>query len=111
MGHRAELIEVLESALADADAETWLGRLAEIGIPAGKVRTLDDVYGWDQTRSQGLLIEVDHPTVGTVELPGPPLRFDDNTFAGTRERHLPPPRLGEHDESVRAWLDEDPGPA
>jgi hypothetical protein len=40
-----------------------------------------------------------------VQLPGPPLRFDDNAFAGTRERHLPPPRLGEHDASVRAWLD------
>jgi formyl-CoA transferase len=105
VGHRAELIEVLEAALAKDGAETWLARLADLGIPAGKVRTLDDVYAWEQTRSQGLVVEVDHPTLGTVELPGPALRFDDNTHAGTRERHLPPPRLGEHDESVRAWLD------
>ena len=65
-----------------ARAETWLARLADLGIPAGKVRTLDDVYTWDQTRSQGLVVEVDHPTLGTVELPGPPLRFDDNAYAG-----------------------------
>ncbi|RYU10509.1 CoA transferase, partial [Nocardioides iriomotensis] len=104
VGHRDELIATLEGALAAEGAETWLGRLAELGIPAGKVRTLDDVYAWDQTRSQGLVVEVDHPTLGAVELPGPALRFDDNAYAGARETHLPPPRLGEHDASVRAWL-------
>ena len=103
--HRDVLIAAIEAGLASAPAETWLGRLADLGIPAGKVRTLDDVYTWDQTLSQGLLIDVDHPTLGSVQLPGPPLRFDDNAFAGTRERHLPPPRLGEHDAPVRAWLD------
>ena len=105
VGLRDELIDVLESALAAADAETWLGRLAALGIPAGKVRTIDDVYSWDQTRSQGLLVDVQHPQLGRVELPGPPLRFDDNAHAGARTEHLPPPRLGEHDASVRAWLD------
>ena len=89
VGLRDELVAVLERALAADGAESWLARLAELGIPAGKVRTLDDVYGWDQTRSQGLVVEVDHPTVGPVELPGPPLRFDDNAHAGDRDR--PPP--------------------
>jgi crotonobetainyl-CoA:carnitine CoA-transferase CaiB-like acyl-CoA transferase len=106
--HREDLVEAMEKALQADSAESWLARLAEIGIPAGKVRTLDDVYSWEQTRSQGLLIDVDHPTVGPVQLPGPALRFDDNAFAGGREEHLPPPLLGEHNESVRAWLDSPP---
>ncbi len=103
---RDDLIAAMEKALATDGAESWLARLAEAGIPAGKVRTLDDVYTWDQTLSQGLLVDVEHPTVGRVSLPGPPLRFDDNAYAGAREQHLPPPRLGEHNESVRAWLEE-----
>ncbi len=107
VGHREELVATLESALSADVAERWLQRLADLGVPAGKVRTLDDVYGWEQTRSQGLLVEVEHPTLGPVRLPGPPLRFDDNAYAGARERHLPPPRLGEHDASVRAWLDDE----
>ena len=82
-----------------------LEKLAKANIPAGRVRTLDEMYAWDQTLSQGLLIDVDHSSLGRVQMPGPALRFDDNTFAGARERHLPPPRLGEHNESVRAWLD------
>jgi crotonobetainyl-CoA:carnitine CoA-transferase CaiB-like acyl-CoA transferase len=105
VGLRDELIGAIERALATEGAETWLARLAEAGVPAGKVRTLDDVYAWEQTRSQGLLLDVKHPTLGTVQLPGPPLRFADNTVAGGRDSHLPPPRLGEHNESVRAWLD------
>ena len=105
VGHRAELVAVIEEALASRTAEAWLEQLAARGVPAGRVRTLDDVYAWDQTRSQGLLIDVPHPTLGTVQLPGPPLRLDDNAYAGARETHLPPPRLGEHDDAVRAWLD------
>ena len=66
----------------------------------------DRVYEWEQTRSQGLLLDVDHPTLGRITLPGPPLRFDGAQTAGGRERHLPPPTLGQHDTGVRAWLDE-----
>ncbi len=106
VAHRDVLIEAIERAFAAQGAESWLLRLAEAGVPAGKVRTLDDVYAWEQTRSQGLVIEVEHATAGRIELPGPPLRFDDNAYAGAREHHLPPPVLGQHDESVRAWLDD-----
>jgi crotonobetainyl-CoA:carnitine CoA-transferase CaiB-like acyl-CoA transferase len=107
--HRGSLVAFMEKALASASAETWLAQLADIGIPAGKVRTLDDVYAWEQTLSQGLLIDVDHPTAGPIQLPGPALRFDDNDYAGARTEHLHPPLLGEHNESVRVWLDDGDG--
>ncbi|NIJ12605.1 crotonobetainyl-CoA:carnitine CoA-transferase CaiB-like acyl-CoA transferase [Saccharomonospora amisosensis] len=106
VANRAELTVEIERVFAAHGAEFWLARLAEAGVPAGKVRTLDEVFSWEQTLSQGLLIDVEHPTAGPIRLPGPPLRFDDNTHAGDREKHLPPPLLGEHDRSVRQWLDE-----
>ena len=106
VAHRDELTAAIETAFSTEPADEWLRRLGETGIPAGKVRDFQQVYEWDQTRSQGLLIDVDHPTLGPIQLPGPPLRFDDHPYAGARETNLPPPRLGEHDESVRAWLDE-----
>ena len=103
--HRDQVVATLDAAFADIPLTDLLARMAEIGIPAGEVRTLDRVYDWDQTRSQGLVIEVEHPALGTIEIPGPPIRFDDNTYAGGRSEHLAPPTLGQHDASVRAWLD------
>ena len=105
LARRTEMRLAIETALAADAVSVWLSRLGEIGIPAGRVRTLDQVYSWPQVSSQGLMIEVEHPTAGTVTLPGPPLRFDDNPYAGARKRNAPPPLLGEHDEAIRAWLD------
>ncbi|WP_310529540.1 CoA transferase [Nocardioides sp.] len=106
VGARDRLIEVVEGAFAEWDSEALLARLADVGVPAGKVRTLDEVYAWDQTISQGLLVDVEHSTLGTITLPGPPLRF----FAAdgdevTRRDHDAPPALDEHGGSVRAWLE------
>jgi formyl-CoA transferase len=74
------------------------------GIPAGKVRTLDEVYDWDQTVSQGLLVEVEHPTLGAVTLPGPPLRFFATNRETTPRDHAAPPTLDQHGDAIRAWL-------
>jgi crotonobetainyl-CoA:carnitine CoA-transferase CaiB-like acyl-CoA transferase len=104
--NRAAVIEAVDAAFADIPLAELLPRLAGLGIPAGEVRTLDRVYDWEQTRSQGLVVDVEHPLLGTIEIPGPPLRFDENAYAGGRETHVHPPLLGEHNASVRAWLDE-----
>ncbi|MEU4222932.1 CoA transferase [Nonomuraea sp. NPDC026600] len=106
LAHHDRLVAKIEEVFATAPAEYWLGLLTSAGIPAGKVRSLDDVFAWEQTSSQGLLIDVDHPLVGRIQLPGPPLRFDDNAHAGAREHHDAPPLLGQHDEIVRGWLDD-----
>jgi crotonobetainyl-CoA:carnitine CoA-transferase CaiB-like acyl-CoA transferase len=99
------VIDTVNGVFADYPSEGLLARLAEIGIPAGRVRTMDEVYEWDQVASQHLLLGVDHPALGPITLPGSPIRLDDNPYAGGRSDHRPPPRLGEHNDSVRAWLD------
>jgi crotonobetainyl-CoA:carnitine CoA-transferase CaiB-like acyl-CoA transferase len=103
--NRDELTAEIERVLSAEDAEHWLSLLAAAGVPSGKVRTLDDVYGWEQTRSQGLLLEVEHAALGTLQLPGSPLRFDENPFSGGRRHHLAPPTLGQHNAAVREELD------
>jgi crotonobetainyl-CoA:carnitine CoA-transferase CaiB-like acyl-CoA transferase len=102
---RDALIERIETLFADKPAEHWLALLAEAGVPSGKVRSLDDVYGWEQTLSQGLLLSVEHATQGRLNLPGSPIRFDDSAFSGGRAEHVAPPTLGQHNESIRAWLE------
>lgn len=106
VAHRDELIEQLEEIFGREPADHWLEVLTEAGIPSGMVRTIDEVYEWEQALSQGLRIEVDHATQGRLSLPGPVLRLDDNDFAGARREHVAPPTLGQHNEAVRRWLDE-----
>ena len=107
MANQAVLIELIEERLAQAPAAQWLTDFTAAGIPAGKVRTLEEVYTWEQTRSQGLLVDVDHPTAGRITLPGPPLRFEDATGRSTaRSGHTAPPLLNEHGDAVRAWLEK-----
>jgi crotonobetainyl-CoA:carnitine CoA-transferase CaiB-like acyl-CoA transferase len=107
VAHRDALIAEIEQVLATRPVEHWLELLLGVGIPAGKVRSLDDVYTWEQTRSQGLLLEVDHPAYGPLTLPGSPIRFDDNGFSGGRAEHRPPPLLDEHGAAIRAWAAAD----
>ena len=109
VANREAVNAAVNAAFADRTLAELLTTLDEIGVPAGEVRTLDRVYEWDQTRSQGLVLDIDHPVLGSIEIPGPPIRFDDNAYAGGRPDHLAPPMLGQHNESVRAWLDEQDG--
>jgi crotonobetainyl-CoA:carnitine CoA-transferase CaiB-like acyl-CoA transferase len=107
VAHRDVLIEAIEGLFTTQEAEHWLDLLLGAGVPAGKVRSMDDVYAWEQVRSQGLVLDVDHPAYGALQLPGSPLRFGDNPYSGGRVAHVAPPTLGQHSETIRAWLDEE----
>ncbi|WP_296601688.1 CoA transferase [Nocardioides sp.] len=105
VANRDALTARIETLFGTEPAEHWLSALAEAGVPSGKVRSLDDVYSWEQTLSQGLLLTVDHATQGELRLPGSPIRFDDNAHSGGRSEHTAPPTLGQHDAAIRAWLE------
>jgi crotonobetainyl-CoA:carnitine CoA-transferase CaiB-like acyl-CoA transferase len=113
VARRGEVVELLEGVFAGIPAEQLLDRLAQAGVPAGKVRTLDEVYAWDQVESQGLKVTVEHATAGTLTLPGPPLRFfapgGDGEVETTRRDHTPPPVLGADGDAIRAWLSRSDG--
>lgn len=99
--HAAELRAAVDAAFAAFTSEELLDRLDAAGVPAGRVRDLQQVYEWDQTRSQGLVIEVAHPLLGSIELPGPPLRFFDTAGDEWHRRNVAPPLYGEHTVAIR----------
>lgn len=102
------LIPYIEEVFASWRPAALLARLSNIGIPAGRVRSIDEVYDWEQTRSQGLLIDVEHATLGSLQLPGPPLRFFDEDGAETTPRgDSAPPVLDQHGDAIRAWIQGD----
>jgi crotonobetainyl-CoA:carnitine CoA-transferase CaiB-like acyl-CoA transferase len=103
--HNSDALDALIAERLAADtASSWVARFHEHGVPAGEVKSLDQVYASPQVASQGLVVETDHPVLGPIRTPGPPLRFDRSASP----EHRPPPRLGEHSDAIRRWLDDDP---
>lgn len=102
--HRDNLVGVINAALASRDLDETIEAMTAAGVPAGRVRSIDEVYSWDQTLSQGLVIEVNHSAIGPIELPGPPLRWFEGATEVTPTAHTAPPTLGEHTDAVLRWL-------
>lgn len=98
VANRDELQTQIEQRLAARNVAEWITLFAEHGVPAGEVKTLDRVYASEQVRQQGLVMEVDHSTLGEISLPGRPLHFDGSPLV----EPLAPPTLGEHSDELRA---------
>jgi formyl-CoA transferase len=97
VGSREELEAAVRTGLRSQGSATWLRAFDEAGVPAGEVKTLNRVYGSEQVRAEGLICEVTHPTLGLIQLPGPPLRFGRSPATV----HRPPPTLGQHTKDIK----------
>ena len=101
--HREALEAELDPEFADRETTAVLDRLSAHDVPASDVRDMADVFSDPQVRARGMLREVEHPTAGTVPMPGSPM-FLSRTPTTVR-RH--PPLLGEHTEEVLREYDYD----
>ncbi|WP_313811219.1 CoA transferase [Glutamicibacter sp.] len=108
---RDELIAVIEEKFTQLSTKELLAQLGQAGIPAGIVRTMDEVYQWEQVHSQHLALQVQHPLLGQITLPGAPLRFFDDQQEVTRTEHAAPPLLNQDEAAIRQWLGQDVGQA
>jgi crotonobetainyl-CoA:carnitine CoA-transferase CaiB-like acyl-CoA transferase len=86
----------INAALQHDTVAAWMERLEAAGVPAGRIRTMDEVYGWEQLEHLGAIDRVTHPTAGELALPGAPVRWSRSG----RRAPEPPPRLGEHTAEV-----------
>jgi crotonobetainyl-CoA:carnitine CoA-transferase CaiB-like acyl-CoA transferase len=99
--NRHELIAILSEIFMTRSTEDWVAALTEADVPCAPVQTIDQVFAAPQVLHRNMLVEVEHPTAGTVKLAGIPVKFSA-TPASVR---LPPPLLGEHNDDVlSSWL-------
>jgi crotonobetainyl-CoA:carnitine CoA-transferase CaiB-like acyl-CoA transferase len=110
--------DALDSLLADEfreyETDELLARFDEYDVPASDVQDMADVFDTEQVAARGMHRTVEHPTAGTVAMPGSPMHFSTTP---TTIRHYPP-RLGEHtrellreagydDATIRALIETD----
>jgi formyl-CoA transferase len=94
--NREELIPLLNSVLETRLADEWLEEISAAGIPCGPINTLDRVFDHPQAIHRNMVVEIEHPTAGTVKLAGIPFTMSETPPAVLRH----PPLLGEHTEEV-----------
>jgi crotonobetainyl-CoA:carnitine CoA-transferase CaiB-like acyl-CoA transferase len=97
---RDALSAEIEAALASADVAEWVERLNAAGVPTGPVLDLRQVFSDPQVLAREMLVEMDHPEVGTFRTTGLPIKLSDTPGALGRR----PPLHGEHTDEVLAEL-------
>src|SRR5260370_13477949 len=75
-------------------------KLAPRHPPAAPINTVPEALENLQTRGRGLIVQLEHPAIGTAKSIANPIRFS-NTPVSYR---LPPPLLGEHTGAILQGL-------
>ncbi|MGL1788649.1 CoA transferase, partial [Vibrio parahaemolyticus] len=85
--HITELYQELADVLPERSTAEWLALCGELGIPAGPVLGLDALLEDPHLVETGFFSRLEDPGLGTIRLPGSPIRFD-----GERPSARVPPR-------------------
>ena len=97
-------VEELEQAVTDwttrHTCQEITGLLGETGIPFGEVATVEDVLASPQIAAREMMIEVEHPVLGSLRIPGIPIKLG----ATPGRVRKAPPTVGEDNEHVYRGL-------
>ncbi|HJT95160.1 MAG TPA: CoA transferase [Mycobacterium sp.] len=79
----------IDALLSDRLAAEVLIAMDDAGVPAGRIRTVPELYDGVQVRTS-MVLTLAHPTLGDLDVPAPPLQLSD----GGEPRRDAPPALG-----------------
>ncbi len=96
MAHLKELDVALSRHFRANTAAYWLRVLDEKGLPCGPVQDMVQALNDPQTLARGMVVEVEHSTLGRVKTMGLPVKF--SSTPGTVR--LGAPVYGEHTREV-----------
>lgn len=95
-----ELVAILSGHFERRPVAEWLDLFYEGKITAGPVKSIPEVFEDPQIIAREMIVDMPHPTAGSVRLVGSPLKLSGTPV--TYRSH--PPLLGEHTDEVLAEL-------
>jgi formyl-CoA transferase len=98
--HRAELNEIIAERMLSRTSDEWVILLNEVGVPAGVVHSVDEVFADPQVQHLDLVQRVHHPTLGDLGL----VRNSVSLSGASRSIRAASPDAGEHTEAILGEL-------
>ena len=104
LAHRAELVGQLSALTTHLPRAELLDKLEAVGVPAGPINNLEQVFSDPQVVHRGMKIERPSAAAADGKIPGvrTPIMLDGAPMAAER----PSPRLGEHTEEILREIGE-----
>lgn len=93
--HRNEVFDAMATEIGKYPTDVLLARLAAADAPAGPVNEPAAVLEEPQVVANGIVTTLEHPEVGALRQPTPPVRF-----SGTTTTPFAAPVLGQHTRDV-----------
>ncbi|KAM6451524.1 succinyl-CoA:glutarate CoA-transferase isoform 1-T1 [Liasis olivaceus] len=90
--NRKELIGILSARFLKEETSKWLDLFEGSGVPYGPINSMKQVFSDPQVLHNGLMMEMEHPTVGKITVPGPAVRYSQFEVSDPK----PPPLVGQH---------------
>lgn len=96
--NRSALIPLIEALTVQRTAADWRAAMDRLGVPAGPINDLHQVFASPQVKARGMAITLPHPVAasGQVALLGNPLKLGDTPVTYPKA----PPLLGQDSRAV-----------
>jgi crotonobetainyl-CoA:carnitine CoA-transferase CaiB-like acyl-CoA transferase len=94
--HRRELVGLISQWLRQRPKAHWLAQLEALGVPAGGINRLDEVFADPQVQHRGMAEAMAHPLSDDLRLVASPMKLS-RTPPRTRRA---PPLLGQHSDEL-----------
>jgi len=73
--HQEALKAEIEGILQEAGTDHWIAVLEAAGVPCGPVNNIAQALAHPQTEARNMLVAVDDPTMGALQLAGNPMKL------------------------------------
>ncbi|MFN2428229.1 MAG: CaiB/BaiF CoA transferase family protein [Candidatus Binatia bacterium] len=98
--HWDEISQMISDWTLQRDKFEVMRILGEAGVPCGAVMDTADLFRSEHLRARGMVVEIDHPTRGRMEMPGMPIKMDGAVGVAMGAA----PLLGAHTDEVLAGI-------